>query len=141
MTSDGPSKYVVRKLSKPEKLIIHFLNTRLEITDREKKYKNDELELKRGGLISVEMRQLGPGFSPISEALLTLLPGTVYEVDRNLNQVVITLTAPQPVAKPVEKRGNLNQLVSLDIENADLNVVVKTLASEAGFMWTLWVEA
>ena len=133
LTSDGPSKYVVRKLSQPEKLIIHFLNTRLEVTGREKNYKNDDLELKRGGLISLEMRQLGPGFSPISEALLTLLPGTVYEVDRNLNQVVITLTAPLPVAKPVEKRGNLNQLVSLDIENADLNVVVKTLSSEAGF--------
>lgn len=133
LTSDGPSKYVVRKLSQPEKLIIHFLNTRLEVMGREKNYKNDDLELKRGGLISLEMRQLGPGFSPISEALLTLLPGTVYEVDRNLNQVVITLTAPQPVAKPIEKRGNLNQLVSLDIENADLNVVVKTLSSEAGF--------
>jgi type II secretory pathway component GspD/PulD (secretin) len=133
MTSDGPSKYVVRKLTQPDKLIVHFLNTRLEITDRVKNFKNDDLELRRGGLLSLEMRQLGPGFSPISEALLTLMPGTVYEVDRNLNQVVIALTAPQPVSKPVEKRGNLNQLVSLDIENADLNVVVKTLASEAGF--------
>ncbi len=133
LTSDGPSKYVVRKLSQPDKLIVHFLNTRLEVTEREKKFKNDETELKKGGLISMEMRQLGPGFSPISEAILTLLPGTVYEVDRNLNQVVITLTAPEPVANPVEKKGNLNQLVSLDIENADLNVVIKTLTSEAGF--------
>lgn len=133
MTSDSPSKYVVRKLSQPEKLIVHFLNTRLEISEKEKKYKNDDMELKRGGLISLEMRQLPQVFPPTSEALLALLPGTVYEVDRNLNQVIITLTAPQPIAKAAEKRGNLNQLVSLDIENADLNVVVRTLASEAGF--------
>ncbi len=133
LTSDGPSKYVVRKLSQPDKLIVHFLNTRLEIADKEKRFKNDDVELKKGGLISLEMRQLPPVFSPISEALLTLLPGTVYEVDRNLNQVVITLTAPEPVAVAVEKKGNLNQLVSLDIDNADLNVVVKTLTSEAGF--------
>jgi|GEM_PF-1170534 len=133
LTSDGPSKYVVRKLTQPDKLIVHFLNTRLEIIDKEKKFKNDDVELKTGGLVSMEMRQLGPGFSPISEALLTLIPGTVFEVDRNLNQVVISLALPEPVAKPIEKKGNLNQLVSLDIENADLNVVVKTLTSEAGF--------
>jgi type II secretory pathway component GspD/PulD (secretin) len=133
MTSDSPSKYIVRKLSQPDKLIIHFLNTRLEVNEKSRKYKNDDMELKKGGLLSIEMRQLPPAFSPTSEALLTLLPGTVYEVDRNLNQVIIKLTAPQPVINTLVKRGNLNQLVSLDIENADLNVVLRTLASEAGF--------
>src|SRR5205807_1560826 len=40
---------------------------------------------------------------------------------------------PPVQEKPVEKKGNLNQLVSLDIEAADINAVIKTLASEAGF--------
>ena len=59
MTSDGPSKYVVRKLSQPEKLIIHFLNTRLEVNEKDKKYKNDDSELKKGGLVSFQIGEEG----------------------------------------------------------------------------------
>ncbi len=130
LTSDGPPKYTVRKLAQPVKLIMRFHNTKLEIA---KKFKNDESQLKKGGLVLLELRQIGPSFSPISEAILTLIPGTIHQIDRDLNQVIITLSGPAALEKPVEKRGNLNQLVSLDIEGADLNAVVKTLASEAGF--------
>lgn len=133
LTSDSPSKYMVRKLSQPEKIIIHFFNTKLEITDKLKNFKNDDAALKKGGLLSLEFRQIGPSFSPISEAMLTVLPGTIHQIDRDLNQVVITLTAPPIAQKPIEKKGNLNQLVSMDLENADLNAVIKMLAGEGGF--------
>jgi type II secretory pathway component GspD/PulD (secretin) len=133
LTSDSPSKYIVRKLSQPEKIIVHFFNTKLDISEKLKNFKNDDVALKKGGLLSWEFRQIGPSFSPISEAILTVLPGTVQQIDRDLNQVVITLTAPPLVEKPVEKRGNLNQLVSLDLEDADLNAVIKMLAGEGGF--------
>jgi type II secretory pathway component GspD/PulD (secretin) len=133
LTSDGLSKYTVRKLSQPEKLVIRFHDTKLEIADKLKRFKNNDPELKKGGLLLVEMRQIGPPFSPISEAILTLLPGTIHQIDRDLNQVVVTLSAPEAVEKPVEKKGNINQLVSMDIEGADLSAVIRTLASEAGF--------
>ncbi len=134
LTSDSPSKYTVRKLSQPEKIIVHFYNTKLEIANKLMKFKNSDPALQKGGLLSVEFRQIGPSFSPISEALLTVLPGTVDQVDRDLNQIVITLNAPPPAPEaPVERKGNLNQLVSMDLQNADMNAVVKTLASEGGF--------
>jgi type II secretory pathway component GspD/PulD (secretin) len=81
----------------------------------------------------MELRQIGPQFSPISEVILTLVPGTLNEIDRDLNQVVITLMAPVVVEKPTEKKADINQLVSMDVEGADLNAVIKTLASESGF--------
>lgn len=133
LTSDGPSKYTVRKLSQPEKLIVHFYNTKLEIADRLKKFKNDDIALQKGGLLSLEFRQIGPSFSPISEAMLTVLPGTIHQIDRDLNQVVITLMAPPVAQKTQEKKGNLNQLISLNLNNADLNAVIKMLAGEGGF--------
>ncbi len=133
LTSDSPSKYMVRKLSQPEKIIIHFFNTKLEIPDKLKNFKNDDVAFKKGGLLSLEFRQIGPPFSPISEAMLTVSPGTIHQIDRDLNQVVITLTAPPIVKNPIEKKGNLNQLISMDLENADLNAVVKMLAGEGGF--------
>ncbi len=133
LTSDGPSKYTIRKLSQPEKLVIRFQNTKLEIEDKVKKLRMDEIGIQKSGLLSLECRQIGPVFSPISEVLLTLLPGTVNQIDRDLNQVVLTLSAPPVIQKQETKKGNLNQLISLDLESADLNAVIKTLAGEAGF--------
>jgi Flp pilus assembly secretin CpaC len=133
LTSDGPSKYTVRKLSQPEKLVIRFQDTKLEIEEKMKKFRTDELEIQKGGLLSIECRQIGPTFSPISEVMLTLVPGTIHQIDRDLNQVVLTLSAPPVVQKQEPKKGNLNQIVSMDLESADINAVVKTLVGEAGF--------
>jgi type II secretory pathway component GspD/PulD (secretin) len=133
LTSDGPSKYTIRKLSQPEKMIIRFQDTKLEIEDKLKKIKTDEFEVEKSGLLSLDCRQIGPVFSPISEVMLTLVPGTISQIARDLNQVVLSLSAPPIVQKQEAKKGNLNQIVSLDLEGADINAVVKTLVGEAGF--------
>ena len=133
LTSDGLSKYTVRKLSQPTKLVMRFHNTKLDINDKFRNVKASDEEVKKGGFVQMELRQIGPSFSPISEAIVTLLPGTSYQIDRDLNQVVLTLSAPVAAEKPMDKHGNANQLVSLDIEGADINAVVKTLAAESGF--------
>ncbi len=139
LTSDGPAKYNIRKIGQPERLVVWFHNTKLDVSAKEKIYKNDDLELKKGGLISIALRQIGKGFSPISDVTLMLIPGTVYKVDRDLNQVVISLTSPPPseksseTEKNAERKGNLNQLVSMDIESADLSTVLKNIAIESGF--------
>ena len=132
-TSDGPSKYTIRKLSQPEKLIIRFNNTKLEVAEKIRKQLPLNSQSQKGGLLSLELRQIGPAFSPISEAVLTLATSTTYQVDRDLNQVVITLRSNPAEEKMVGKKGNLNQLISMDVEAADINAVVKTLASESGF--------
>lgn len=133
LTSDGPSKYTVRKLSKPEKLVIRFHDTKMEIAEKLKRFKNEDVELQKGGLVDMELRQIGPPFSPISEAILTIVPGTVSQIDRDLNQIVISLSGPAAIEKKVEKKGNINQLISMDVTGADLNAVIRTLATEAGF--------
>lgn len=134
LTSDSPSKYTVRKLSQPEKIIVHFYNTKLDVADKTRRFKAADAALEKGGLLSLEFRQIGPAFSPIAEAMLTVLPGTIDQIDRDLNQIVITLTAPPPTApKVAEKKGNLNKLISMDLQGADLNAVVKMLANEGGF--------
>lgn len=133
LTSDGPPKYTVRKLSQPEKLVIRFRDTKLEISEKLKNFKNGDNALQLGGLLSIELRQIGPAFSPISEAILTLVPGTVHQLDRDLNQVVITLSAPHSPEKAIAKKGDLNKLVTMEVEAADLTAVLRTLASESGF--------
>ena len=132
LTSDGPAKYTVRKLAQPEKLVIRFHGTRLEILEKDKKLK-EARAFQKQGLLLMELRQIGPRFSPISEAILTLIPGTTHQVSRDLNQIVITLIPPPAFEKAEKKGGNLNQNVSVDLEGADLSAVLKTLASEAGF--------
>src|SRR5260221_2720066 len=75
LTSDGPSKYTVRKLSQPEKLLVRIHNTQLDTVAKMNKFKTGDSELQKGGIIMMELRQIGPSFSPISEAILTLMPG------------------------------------------------------------------
>ncbi len=133
LTSDQPAKYTFRKLSQPEKLVLRFYSTKLEVSEKLKKFTGGDVEFTKGGLVSMELRQIGPQFSPISEVILTLVPGTLNEIDRDLNQVVITLIAPTASEKPIEKKADINQLVSMDIQSADLNAVLRTLASESGF--------
>ncbi len=133
LTSDQPVKYTFRKLSQPEKLVLRFHATKLEVAEKVKKFTNKDIEFIKGGLVSMELRQIGQQFSPIAEVILTLAPGTLHQIDRDMNQVVVTLVAPVVTEKPVEKKADINQLVSMDIQNADLNAVLKTLCSEVGF--------
>ncbi len=133
LTADSPAKYTVRKLSTPEKLVVRFINTHLDVPANEQKIQSDANLTAKSGLLSLEIRQIGQGFAPISEAILTIVPGTNYQIERNLNQIVINLTPPPVVEKPVEKTGNLNQLISAELESADLGAVVRTLADESGF--------
>jgi type II secretory pathway component GspD/PulD (secretin) len=133
LTSDQPAKYTFKKLSQPDKLILRFHSTKLEVTEKLKRFTGRDMEFIKGGLVSMELRQIGPQFSPISEVILTLVPGTLNEIDRDLNQVVISLVAPAVAEKQVEKKADINQLVSMDIQSADLNAVLRTLASESGF--------
>jgi type II secretory pathway component GspD/PulD (secretin) len=133
LTADSPAKYTVRKLSTPEKLVVRFINTHLDVPENEQKIQGDATLTGKSGLLSMEIRQIGQNFSPISEAIVTIVPGTTYQIDRNLNQIVITLTAPPVVEKPVERSGNINTLISAEVAGADLSAVVRTLADEAGF--------
>ena len=133
LTADSPAKYTVRKLSIPEKLVIHFMNTHLDVPASEQKVQGDSALMAKSGLLSLELRQIGQNFSPISEALISIAPGTTYQIDRNLNQIVVSLTPPPVAEKPVERTGNLNQLISAELAGADLGAVVKTLADQAGF--------
>jgi len=133
LTADSPAKYTVRKLSTPEKLVVRFINTHLDVPANEQKIQSDANLTAKSGLLSLEIRQIGQGFAPISEAILTIVPGTNYQIERNLNQIVINLTPPPVAEKPVEKTGNLNQLISAELESADLGAVVRTLADQSGF--------
>jgi type II secretory pathway component GspD/PulD (secretin) len=133
LTLDSPAKYTLRKLLEPDRIILHFLDTKLEIKEGSKKFRSDDPELKRGGLLGMQFRQLGPAYLPTSEAILTVVPGVTEEIDKDLNQVVLTFSAPPEAEKAVEKTGNINQLISMDVQSADLNSVIKTIADEAGF--------
>jgi type II secretory pathway component GspD/PulD (secretin) len=132
LTADGPVKYTVRKLARPEKLVVRLHGTKLDVKERVLAQKAGDPALTKGGLMMVESREIGTRLAPIAEIMLTLQPRTVHQISQDLNQVVITLNAPTE-EKAVEKVGSLNKIISVDLEDADLNLVLKTLGTEAGF--------
>ena len=133
LTTDSPIRYLVRTLVQPDRLLVHFPNTSLKIKKQVRHYANGSSEVKKGGLLAMQINQLGSSLSPISEVILTMIPGTIHEVNRTLNQVVITLTAPKPLISQKHVYGNIDQRVSADLNGADLSAVLKKLGTEAGF--------
>ncbi len=132
LTADGPVKYTVRKLARPEKLVVRLHGTKLDIKEKTVTHKPGDPALTKGGLLMVESREIGSRLAPIAEIMLTLQPHTIHQIAQDLNQVVVTLNAPAE-DKAVEKVGSLNKTVSVDLEDADLNVVLKALGTEAGY--------
>ncbi len=133
LTSDSPVRYKVHKLVSPDRVLILFNDTKMDLSDKNRNLKVEVESGKPGGLLRVEAQQLKLKPSPISEVILTLLPGALFQVDRDANQVVVTVTAAHPSEKMTARTGNLGTLVSVDLQGADLPTVLKALGAEAGF--------
>jgi len=131
LTLDSPARYKVLKLTSPDRVLVHFENTKLDVAEKDLRKKLDGAKSK--GLLSMEARQIIQKPQPRAEVLVTLAPGASFQVDRDANQVVLGVTQSSVVSSPVAKTANLNQNVSLDVSNADLRLVIQSLAQEAGF--------
>lgn len=133
LTGDGPLQYTLRKLQKPEKLVLRLPNTRMEISDRQiQSSPKEEAMVEKGGVLALEPRQIGSRWAPTTELILTLRPQVKYAVERQLNQLILTFQR-NDATLPSVQGGDLMKEVSLDVTGADLVSVLKTLGTEAGF--------
>jgi type II secretory pathway component GspD/PulD (secretin) len=131
LTMDSPARYKILKLTGPDRVLVHFTNTKMDLADKDVFQKLDGAKSK--GLLQFQARQYMQKPVPITEVALTLAPGASFQVDRDANQVVLVVTNLPVSEKTAAKAGNLNQLVSVDVDGADLKTVLKALGQEAGY--------
>jgi type IV pilus secretin PilQ/predicted competence protein len=131
LTMDSPARYKVLKLTGPDRVLVHFSNTKMDLSDKDVRQKLEGAKAK--GLLQLESRQYMQKPQPIAEVALTLAPGASFQVDRDANQVVLIVTNVPVVEKSTAKAGNLNQLVTVDVDTADIKTVLKSLGQEAGY--------
>jgi len=125
VTTDGLARYRVRSERQGRFLVLQIFGAGL----------SGQLSvpgLPTGVIEKVAIRQTSEDSEPVVEVAAQLGQATPYLVFREQNQIMVEFTNPGR-AGVVGVRGNLNALISVDFENADLESVLRALAQQAGF--------
>jgi type II secretory pathway component HofQ len=125
VSANGPASYKPSVREKGKLIILSFRNSSLA-------FSGDLAKLKDNAVESVSAKQLSVGGEATVRVEVRLTQKLDYALQRDQNQLLLRLDRPQAEAK-APPSGDLDTLVSLDVQNADLVGVIKTLAEQAGF--------
>ncbi len=126
ISADGPANYKPGVSRDGKTLSILFRDSVLS-------WAAPEDGLSNAAIRSVKVKQESRDTRPEVRVELTLTQKLGYAIDREQNQVVVTVDAPELVEKESRKEPSLDALVSLNVENVDIIGVIKSLADQVGF--------
>jgi type II secretory pathway component GspD/PulD (secretin) len=125
VSANGPASYKPSVREKGKLIILSFRNSSLA-------FSGDLAKLKDNAIESVSAKQLSVGGEATVKVEVRLTQKLDYALQRDQNQLLLRLDRPQAEAH-APKMGDLETPVSVDVQNADLVGVIKTLAEQAGF--------
>ena len=125
ISSDGPASYKSSLKEDGKLLSLSFRNSSLAWT-------GDGARLSDNSIANVSVRQLSEGGESVVKVDVRLREKLAYNLKRDQNQLVVSLGRPEKVAA-APRTGDLNTLVSVDVEDADVVSVLKALCQQAGF--------
>jgi hypothetical protein len=125
VSADGPASYSSSVRDDGTLLRLEFLNSTLA-------WSGDERTLADDAIAGVEVKQLMVAGESRVRIDIRLTGKLDYAFKRDQNQLVVRLARPAKAAAPATT-GDMNTLVSLDVQGADLVGVLKALCEQAGF--------
>ena len=125
ISSDGPASYKTMLKDGGKMISVLFRNASLSWTPDNAALSDEAVEKFSAKQLSVK------GESQV-RVDITLKGKLTYAINRDQNQVIVSVSKPEPVAAQ-KSSGNLDMLVTLDVEQADLIGTLKNLATQAGF--------
>jgi hypothetical protein len=125
VSADGPASYSSSVRDDGRLLRLDFLNSTLA-------WSGDEKTLTDDAIAGVDVRQIVAGGESRVRVDIRLTGKLDYTFKRDQNQLVVRLARPARAAAPAAS-GNMDTLVSLDVQGADLVGVLKALCEQAGF--------
>jgi type II secretory pathway component GspD/PulD (secretin) len=125
ISADGPASYKTAVRDNGRLLVITFHNSSLA-------WAGDAGRLQDEAVQSVSVKPSTVGGEAQVKVEVKLSEKLDYAFQRDQNQLVVRLNRPITEEK-TPKTGDLETLVSIDVQNADLVGVLKTLCEQAGF--------
>jgi type IV pilus assembly protein PilQ len=126
VTTDGPAKYRIKKDSEKKTLTV-------SVIDAVSIWQKGSLSMETGSVDSVSVKESADKTVDIK---LTLNENTPYVVNRDQNQIVIDVDRAQFSAKKANRKLDLYQKISLNVQEASLNAVLRLLSAQSGFEFT-----
>jgi type II secretory pathway component GspD/PulD (secretin) len=125
ISANGPASYKPSVRENGKLISLSFRNSSLA-------FSGDLARLKDNAIEGVSVHQANSGGEAQVKVDVHLTKKLDYSLQRDQNQLVLRLERPQAELK-APKQGDLDTPVSLDVQNADLVGVLKTLADQSGF--------
>jgi len=125
VSADGPANYKTQVREDGKLLSVIFRNSSLA-------WSGDASTLKDDAVAQVSARTAVVGGESQVRLDVHLNQKLAYALRRDQNQLVLSLDRPLK-SETGELKGDMEALVSLDVQDADLVGVIKTLCEQAGF--------
>ena len=125
VSADGPANYTSAVREGGRLLTVDFHNSSLA-------WSGDENALNDEAVAGVTAKQMMVDGEARVRVELHLTGKWDYSFKRDQNQLVVRLNRPAKI-EAVATSGDMNTLVSLDVQGADMVGVLKTLCEQAGF--------
>lgn len=128
ITTDGPVKYRVKKDIENKLLVFNILNA-------VSAWKEGSINRAIGNIASIDLRENRQ--SKIIDINIKFLENLPYTIVRDQNQILIDTDNILPTGKLPKKKLDLNQRLSLNIQDASLPSVLRLLSTQTGFEFSI----
>jgi type II secretory pathway component GspD/PulD (secretin) len=125
LSLDGQAKYRSSYIDDGKRLVISLINTSLTWAGKEIS-ENPAVE-------SVKAFPVAKAGQSLVNIEILLKPGANAAINRDQNQIVVALENPEPVEAATPKKGNIETIISLDLQSAEMRGTLKALCEQAGF--------
>lgn len=125
ISSDGPASYKSSLKEDGKLLSLTFRNSSLA-------WAGDGAKLSDASVSNVAVRQASEGGETLVKVDVHFREKLAYNLKRDQNQLVVRFNRPE-AKQEAPKKGDLQALVSVDVEDADIVSVLKALCQQAGF--------
>jgi type II secretory pathway component HofQ len=126
ISSDGPANYRPSVKNAGKMISVLLRNSSLAWSPGNSSLSDLSVE-------KIAVKQISSKGEPQVRVDITLKDKLSYTINRDQNQVVVSVDRPESTEAAKVSLGDLDMLVSLDVEQADLVGTLKNLSSQAGF--------
>jgi type IV pilus assembly protein PilQ len=124
ITTDGPAKYRLKKDTRNKSITLSIMDAVSTVPDAKQ-------EVNKGAVNAIFIKENKQ--SKVVDVNIALNSNSPYTVNRDSNQIIVDIDKPEQSGKTRERKLDLRQKISLNVQNASLTGVLKLLSSQTGF--------
>ncbi len=128
ITTDGPVKYRIKKETENKLLVVNILNA-------VSAWKEGTINREIGNVASITLKENKQ--SKMIDVNIKFLENLPYTVVRDQNQILIDTDNILQTGKLPKKKLDLNQRLSINIQDASLPSVIRLLSAQTGFEFSI----